>query len=105
MIQIGKHINDGTTINVTATGDVAHNEVITISKRIAVAVTAASTGQVFAAHTEGVFLLPAKTGEAFAQGDELFWDGTVLSKTGTVRAGWCTQPKATADTTARVKIS
>jgi Uncharacterized conserved protein len=103
-----KQVNEGLTLNMVATADISHNEIVVIGARIGVAATAATTGQTVGIHLEGVFIIPAEQGTPFAVGEDLYWDTTnnCLTKTaGSVKAGFCTLEKAASDSTAWVKIN
>lgn len=108
MANAKKQVNEGLTLNMVATGEISHNEIVTLKSRIGVVTTAAEVGQMVAVHLEGVFIMPAETGTAFAVGQDLFWNDTnkvLTATTGPIKAGFCARDKAASDTEAWVKIN
>lgn len=104
------YIQRGETIDYTNPGTVpiAYGDVVVLTNRIGVAGEDISIGTTGSVHVVGVFELPAINNAAFAVGEQLYWDPAsgVLTNVAqnNVPAGWATEPKAPADTTARVKI-
>lgn len=100
-------IKDGKSVSHTAGSDISSGDVVELGNRIAIAMVDISTGKQGELALEGVFELPADNATAFSQGDDLYHDGTELTKTaaGNVYAGECHEAKAETATTARVKLS
>jgi predicted RecA/RadA family phage recombinase len=104
------YIQRGETIDYTNPGPqpLAYNDVVNLTTRIGIAGENISVGATGSAHVVGVYELPAINNAAFAVGEQLYWDPVagVLTNVAqnNVPAGWATEPKALADTTARVKI-
>lgn len=73
---------------------------------IALAAIAATTGTGELA-VDGVWTLPKATGEAFTDGQRLYWTGTALTgaSTGNTNAGRCVGAFASAATTANCHIN
>jgi Uncharacterized conserved protein len=87
--------------------DVAYRDVIPSGGRIFIAGENIANGASGSVNCEGVWELPADNTTAFVVGDVLYWDnaaGKITKTAGTYRAGYCTAPKAQADTTSLVKI-
>ena len=86
---------------------IASGDVVVLGDRVGVAVTdiPATTGK-GSVDMSGVFELPSDTGTSYAQGDELYWDGTQLTKTatGNTPAGLCFEAKISGGTTAKVML-
>ncbi|MGE5631715.1 MAG: DUF2190 family protein [Caulobacteraceae bacterium] len=106
----GVYIQKGDVIDYTNGGAAAieYNEVVPLVSRIAVAAEAIAIGATGSLRVTGVHELPAINTAAFAVGDQLYWDSAAGNLTnvsaGNILAGWCTEAKALADTTAKVKI-
>ncbi|MCR4442150.1 MAG: DUF2190 family protein [Peptococcaceae bacterium] len=103
------YIQKGDTIDYLNGGAaLAYGDVVNLTTRIGVAGEAIAAGATGSVHVAGVFELPAINNTAFAVGDALYWDPNARVITnvqaGNVPAGWATEPKALAGTTARVKI-
>lgn len=104
------YIQRGETIDYTNLGQVpiAYGGVVVLTNRIGVAGEDISVGATGSVHVVGVFELPAVDTAAFAVGEQLYWAPVpgVLTNVAqnNVPAGWATEPKQLADTTARVKI-
>jgi predicted RecA/RadA family phage recombinase len=87
--------------------DIAYKDVVTIGSRIGIALENIPNGAIGSLGVTGVFELPAENDAAFNVGDEVYWDsteGNVTKTAGAIRAGWVVEDKATAGTTAKVKI-
>lgn len=103
-------VQKGDTIDYLNPGPapIQYNSVVNLATRIGVAGENIAVGATGSLHVSGVFELPAVNNVAFAVGDELYWDpvaGVLTNvQAGNVPAGWATEPKAQADTLARVKI-
>jgi len=104
------YIQKGDVIDYTNPGPqpLAYNDVVNLTTRIGIAGENISVGATGSVHVVGVYELPAINNAAFAVGEQLYWDPVagVLTNVAqnNVPAGWATEPKALADTTARVKI-
>jgi len=104
-------VHEGKTIDYLNPGPqpIPYNSVVSLGgNRIGVAGETIAVGATGSVHVSGVFELPAVNNAAFAVGDDLYWDPVagVLTNVAlnNVPAGWATEPKAAAGTTARVKI-
>ncbi len=106
----GTYIHKGDIIDYVNGGASAieYNEVIPLVTRIGIAAEKISVGATGAVRAVGVFELPSVNNAAFSVGDQLYWDAAAgnLTKTssGNTPAGWATESKLTAGTTARIKI-
>lgn len=104
------YIQKGETIDYTNPGPVpiAYGSVVNLTNRIGIAGENIDVGATGSVHVVGVYELPAINTAAFNVGDQLYWDPVagVLTNVdqNNIPAGWATEPKALADTTARVKI-
>lgn len=108
MAKEATYIQDGMIIDYTAASAIVAGQVIPLVTRVGVAledIAANATGSV---KITGVFECAAETGVAFDVGDQLYWDDTnnrlTKTATGNTPAGIAVEPKATAGTTAKVKI-
>lgn len=110
MAHTASFVQKGDTIDyVNSTGGaIPHNNVVVLTNRIGVSLETIAEDATGGVRVTGVFELPSVENAAFAVGDILFWDADneVLTKTeaGNAYAGWCTEVKATAGATARVKL-
>lgn len=106
----GVFIQKGDVIDYTNGGAEAieYNEVVPLVSRIAIAAETIAVGAAGSLCVNGVYELPAINTAAFAVGDQLYWDSAAGNLTnvsaGNILAGWCTEAKALAGITARVKI-
>lgn len=102
-------IQNGKTIDYTATAAIAVGEVVPMVTIIGVAQTDIANGDTGTLVIDGVFECPAINSVAFAVGDQLYWDDTAnqLTKVSTSNtpAGKCTAIKGTTATTAQIKIN
>lgn len=103
------YIQEGKTIDYINPGAaIAYGAVVNLTTRIAIAGEAIAVGATGSIHTTGVFELAAINNAAFAVGDTLYWDPVALNLTnvavGNVPAGWATETKLLAGTTARVRL-
>lgn len=100
-------IEDGKAINYTPTAAVTGGSAVVLGAHIGIAATDIAANDTGAVSLEGVYELKAESAVAFAIGDDLYWDATnsQLTKTaGAVKAGMAFAAKASADTTAQVKL-
>lgn len=104
---------EGNTITLTAAAAVAVGAVIALTHRVAVAITAASTGQNFTAFLEGVTDLTAAethaTDQAWVAGvTPIYWDASAQRFTataaGNVPAGFAFEDKASTAAVGRVRL-
>ena len=88
--------------------DIAYLQIIPLTERIVIALSAIPAGETGAVTDEGVWEIPAKNTEAFSFGDPLYWDNTnhYLTKTaaGHIPAGIAAAAKAQTDTTALINL-
>lgn len=101
-------IQDGRSIEYTASADVAGGDLIVFAAMVAVAATDIESGETGACETVGVFELP-KDATAFAQGQAVYAkaDGTVTATSGegTIPAGKAWTAAAGGDGAVAVKIN
>lgn len=103
-------IQKGDTIDYTNPGlaPIQYGSVVNLTTRIGVAGENIAVGATGSLHVAGVFELPAVNNAAFTVGQQLYWDPVAQVLTdvaqNNIPAGWATEPKAQAATTARVKI-
>lgn len=101
-------VQHGKNIDYTATADITYGDMVPLVTRVGVALETIPNGCTGSVTVAGTFECAAETGVAFAVGDQLYWDATNkrLTKTAASNtpAGWATEVKASAGTTARVKI-
>jgi len=87
---------------------IQYGDVVNLTTRIGVAGENIAVGATGSLHVAGVFELPAVNNTAFTVGQQLYWDPVAQNLTdvaqNNISAGWATEPKAQAVTTARVKI-
>ena len=70
-----QYVNDGRTINVTASGSaIPAGSPVVVGALLAVAVADIADGATGACSIEGVHEIPATTGAAFVQGRSIVWD-------------------------------
>jgi predicted RecA/RadA family phage recombinase len=101
------YIQHGKSLTLTApVGGVVSGAGLFIGSSFGVAVISAPAGQDFEFLTEGVVILPKATGEAFTEGQLLFWNGAALTgiAQSSGRVGFATAAAATAATAAIVKL-
>lgn len=104
------YIQRGETIDYTNPGPapIAYGDVVGLTNRIGIAGENIAVGATGSVHVVGVYELPAVNNAAFTIGQQLYWDpvANVLTNVdqNNIPAGWATEPKAQAATTARVKI-
>lgn len=70
----GNYVMSGDVITATASGAVASGDVVLVGKFLGVALTSAANGQTYQLKKSGIFQVPKKNGDAFAQGDYVLWD-------------------------------
>ena len=103
-------VHKGNVIDYQNQGDqsITYNTIVNLTTRIGIAGEIIEPGAFGSVSVVGVYELPAINTAAFAIGDALYWDPTVLKLTNVsaenIPAGWATEPKLLAGTTARVKI-
>lgn len=104
------YIQKGDTIDYLNPGPapIQYNAVVNLGTRIGIAGEDIPVGATGAVHCAGVFELPAANNVAFNVGDTLYWNPVARELTnvaaGNIPAGWATEPKQLADTTARVRL-
>ncbi len=104
------YIQEGKTIDYTNAGAaaIAYGDVVGLTNRIGIAGENIAVGATGSVHVTGVYEFPAINTAAFGVGDKLYYDtaaGKITNvETGNIPAGWATEPKLLAGTTARVKI-
>jgi predicted RecA/RadA family phage recombinase len=100
---------DGATIDYTNPGTlvIASGTVIDLGNFIGIVIADIAVGAVGALAVNGVHELPATSGEAWAQGDQLFWTGSALTAVVTTTytpAGKAWAAKASAAVLATTRI-
>lgn len=85
---------------------IEENTVIPIKTRIGIAGTYMNPGQIGSLHVTGVFEIAKASGEEIAMGDEVFYDGTVITraKDSNTPAGYAVASATTTDTSVLVKL-
>ena len=102
------YIQDGRTIEFTATADVASGAPVAVGTVVAVAVTAVLSGETGVGITDGVFSLPKAASGAIAQGAKVYLksDGTITTTaSGSTAAGSCWAAAADGETSVNVKLN
>ncbi|EFV78958.1 hypothetical protein HMPREF1013_00842 [Bacillus sp. 2_A_57_CT2] len=103
-----QYVQRGESIDFVNNGavDIKANDIVSLNTRIGVAGCDIPVGATGSVHVFGVFDAPALTTEAFTIGQAVYWKDTALTGTATdaVPAGWVVEAKATAKSTARIKI-
>lgn len=101
-------VQPGKALNLTApTGGVTGGTPVKIGALLVIPSADADQTKTFAGHTTGVYTLPKKTGETWAEGDKLYWDNsagtfTKTSATGLFPAGVAAEIQATSGATTGV---
>mgnify|MGYP001004195036 CR=1 FL=1 len=104
------YIQKGETLDYLNGGlaPIVYDSVVNLVNRIGIAGANIAIGAVGPVHVTGVFELPAINTAAFAVGTTLYWDPVAGNLTNVavnnIPAGWATEPKLLAGTTARVRL-
>lgn len=106
------YVSEGESLQLTApSGGVVSDGVYKIGSIICIAQHDAAEGDPFTAAVCGVFDVTAEgagSGQAWAEGDTVYWDNTntqfTKTTTGNTKAGVAVAVKATADTLGRLKL-
>jgi len=106
------YLQHGDTLDFTApSGGVVSGSPVIIGGQLVVPAVTAAEGAVFAAKTTGVFSLKAEgavSGQAWAEGDTLYWDNTnkqfTKTSSGNTKRGHAVAAKLTADVVGSVKL-
>ena len=105
---IAEYVQRGNNINYTCAEGAEYMQVIPLAGRIAVALEKILPGGTGTITLQGAFRLPAATGMAFEAGAQVYWDkakGNITSTAeGNIPAGYVIAPKASAGTSAVVRI-
>lgn len=100
-------IEDGNTINVTATKVIKSGDMVALTGKVVIAITDAAIGDTIACKTNGVFEVSKNTGAA-TQGQALYYDATSSKITTTegsnVLVGYAHEAAASGDATVKVRI-
>lgn len=103
------YIQDGDTMNFTASADVAAGEMVLVGGIVGVAVGAVANGEVGVLATEGVFEVPKEGTDVVAQGVVLYFNATNKTATTTVSSnkviGYAWTAAGSSDTTVHVRLS
>lgn len=100
----------GHILTLTApSGGVESGGGVQIGRLFVVATNDADEGDEFEGHTVGVFVLPKATGQAWAEGDALFWDSTpgeaTTTETGNLFIGCAIATTASGATEGEVRLN
>lgn len=102
-------VQPGETITLIAPRALNSGEGFLVGGIFAVALAAAALGAAVEARRVDVFDLTKTAGQAFTQGQKLYWDNTAFSVTSTAAGntliGAATQAQASSDTIARVLLT
>lgn len=100
-------IEDGNTINVTATDTIKSGDMVALTGKIVIAITDAAVNETIACKTNGVFEIPKDTG-AVTQGQALYYNATSKKITTTqntnVLVGYAHEAAESGDATVKVRI-
>jgi predicted RecA/RadA family phage recombinase len=101
-------VQEGQIIEYSNAGSaIASGDVVVLGDRVGVAISdiAATTGK-GSVSLVGVYSLDADNANAFAVGDQLYWDGSELTQTpdDNTYVGMCVEAKVEAGTTAKVLL-
>lgn len=103
------YVQEGKTLTLIAPRMVASGAGILVGAIFAVALHDAATGQPVEARRVEVFDLVKATGEAWTQGQKVYWDNTnfrvTSTATGNTLIGAATQAQASADAVGRVLLT
>lgn len=102
-------VQPGDVVSVTAPANVDAGVGVLVGSLFGVAVNTALSGAAVEVATRGVFLMAKVTGNAWTQGQKLYWDDTAKAVTGTVgtnkQVGVALIAAASGDTTGTVLLS
>jgi len=107
---MNNYIKRGRTMTFTApAGGVVSGAGVLIGSLLVVAATSAAAGLPFEGVAEGVFTLPKANGNAWTEGQLLYWDSTsntllVAASATARRVGCAAAAAASADTTGQVRL-
>ena len=94
--------------NPSASDPIPYLTPVVVGELVGVALTDIAPKEEGSLAVEGVFRLPAKTGEAFAVGQQLYWDPSAKQLTTTAsslkKIGYAFAAKASEGTSAAVKL-
>lgn len=76
-------VQKGEIVTLTAPSALSSGDPVLVGSLFGIAATDATNGAEVEALTVGVFELPKATGEAWATGDKVYWDGTAKACTTT----------------------
>jgi len=103
-------IQEGDTIDVVApVGGIKSGDVLALGDLVGVALIDGAVGDTVSVALEGAASLPKKTGEAWAQGQKVYFDPdaetfTTTESDGLVWGGWAFVPAVAADILGVVKL-
>lgn len=105
-------VQKGDALDLTApSGGVTAGVPVKINNLIVVPATDADEDDTFAGYVKGVFDIAAEgatSGQAFAEGETVYWDATnkqaTVTSTDNTAMGYAVAAKATADTSVRVML-
>jgi predicted RecA/RadA family phage recombinase len=100
--------NPGNVVTLTAPSALTSGQGIQIGQAFVVAVDAAASGATFPGSVVGVHTLPKNTGQAFSEGDLLYWDSTpgelTTTALGNLLVGVSTTDELAATATGTVRL-
>lgn len=102
-------VQNGSVLDLTAPYDVSSGDGFKIGDIFAVAVVTAKSGKPVEGKIDGVFDLKYTVAATIAVGAKVYWDDSAKNVTGTssgnLLIGYCVAAAASADATARVKLT
>lgn len=101
-------IQDGKTLDVTLSADVASGGMVIQGAIHGIAAKAGISGGTVAVKTDGVFELAKNTSQAFTQGATLYWDAgngnLTTTATDNTKVGYAAEAAGSSATTGKVKL-
>ena len=73
------YVQPGNTITITAAGNITSGQLVVSGFLVGVANADAATGEQVELDINGVFELPKVSGDSFAVGNRLYWNGSALT--------------------------
>jgi predicted RecA/RadA family phage recombinase len=106
---MNNYIQPGNVIDFVAAAALESGDPVLIGSRLGVCVADVASGSTGAAQIDGVFELPATTGETWTQGDDVYWNSSTSKLTtagtgSTKRVAFAWLAKTSASTTGKVKL-
>ncbi len=105
---MGSFVQAGGLLDYTPSSAKAAGDVVLLNKLVCVVPRALAANELGSVATEGVFEVDKTTGEAWAQGEPLYWvSGTSKFSTtasGNTKAGYAAKAALSADTTGQILL-